>query len=57
MLLSLPAMIFAQDDARKLLDKAVAALKADAGVRMDFKFAMYDLCNSSIGLIPFSIDT
>ena len=41
-LLSLPAMIFAQDDARKLLDKAVAAIKADAGVRMDFKFAMYD---------------
>ena len=42
MLLSFPAMLFAQGDARKLLDKAVAAIKADAGVRMDFKFTLYD---------------
>ena len=42
MLLSFPAILFAQGDARKLLDKAVAAIKADAGVRMDFKFTLYD---------------
>ena len=43
MLLFFPVALAAQDDARKLLDKAVAAIKADAGVRMDFEITLYDL--------------
>lgn len=39
----IPAMLVAQDDARKILDKAVAAIKADAGVKMDFLITLYDL--------------
>jgi outer membrane lipoprotein-sorting protein len=42
LLLSLPAMLFAQADARAILDKAVAAIKADAGVSMDFTITLYD---------------
>ncbi len=43
MVLFVPAMLFSQDDARKILDKAVATIKADAGVRMDFTITLHDL--------------
>ncbi len=43
LLLSLPAMLCAQTDASTILDKAVAAIKADAGVSMDFTITLYDL--------------
>ena len=42
MVLFIPAMLVAQDDARKMLDKAVAAIKANAGVMMDFTITLYD---------------
>ena len=42
MALFIPAMLVAQDDARKILDKAVATIKADAGVKMDFTITLYD---------------
>lgn len=42
MALFIPAMLVAQDDARKILDKAVATIKADAGVKMDFLITLYD---------------
>ena len=42
MALFIPAMLVAQDDARKILDKAVATIKADAGVKMDFVITLYD---------------
>ena len=35
-------MLVAQDDAHKILDKAVARIKADAGVKMDFLITLYD---------------
>ena len=40
--LFIPAMLFAQDDARKILDKAVDVIKSDAGVKMDFTITMCD---------------
>lgn len=43
MALFIPVMLVAQDDARIILDKAVAAIKADAGVRMDFTITLCDL--------------
>ena len=42
MVLFIPAVLVAQDDARKMLDKAVAAIKANAGVMMDFTITLYD---------------
>ena len=42
MALFIPVMLVAQDDARKILDKAVATIKADAGVKMDFTITLYD---------------
>ena len=35
-------MLVAQDDAHIILDKAVARIKADAGVKMDFLITLYD---------------
>lgn len=43
MALFVPAMIIAQEDARNILDRAVAAIKSDAGVRLDFTITLYDL--------------
>ncbi len=40
--LIVPAMLVAQQDARKILDKAVAEIKADAGVKMDFTITLCD---------------
>ena len=39
----LPVALFAaNDDAEKLLDKAVAKLKSDSGVQMQFEYSVYD---------------
>ena len=48
MALFVPAMLVAQDDARKLLDKAVATIKADAGVKMDFSITLYDVSGEEL---------
>lgn len=42
LLLLLPAMAFAQSAAVEFLDKAVAAMKADAAVQMDYSSTVYD---------------
>ena len=41
-ILFMPAMLVAGQDARNILDKAVATIKADAGVMMDFVITLYD---------------
>ena len=48
MALFVPTMLVAQDDARKLLDKAVATIKADAGVKMDFSITLYDVSGEEL---------
>ena len=42
LLLLLPAVAFAQSAAVEFLDKAVAAMKADAAVQMDYSSTVYD---------------
>ena len=42
LLLMSPFMLSAQDNASAFLDKAVAKLKADAAVHMDYGYAVYD---------------
>ena len=38
----LPSLLFAQKDANVLLDKAVAKMKADAALQMNYDYTVYD---------------
>ena len=38
----LPSLLFAQKDANALLDKAVARMKADAALQMNYDYTVYD---------------
>ena len=38
----LPSLLFAQKDANAILDKAVARMKADAALQMNYDYTVYD---------------